>query len=103
MHSPLPTRRTRPRLQPAPRLRPPTAPRRVHLGTSIKLNTTVNGLDQYHQISDVEVPFRGSPGHLLKDAKDQPDTMASSLAGHKGYIIELEAHAPGAGATGIQN
>ena len=67
-----------------------------------QLNTTVNGLDQYHQISDVEVPFRGGSPVISKDAKDQLDTMASSLAGHKGYIIELEAHAPGAGATGIQ-
>jgi outer membrane protein OmpA-like peptidoglycan-associated protein len=67
-----------------------------------QLNTTVNGLDQYHQISDVEVPFRGGSPVISKDAKDQLDTMATSLAGHKGYIIELEAHAPGAGSTGIQ-
>jgi outer membrane protein OmpA-like peptidoglycan-associated protein len=68
-----------------------------------QLNSTVNGLDQYHQISDVEVPFRGGSPVISKEAKDQLDTMAASLAGHKGYIIELESHAPGAGATGIQN
>ncbi len=67
-----------------------------------KLNTTVNGLDQYHQISDLEVPFRGSSAVLSKDAKSQLDTLAASLTGHQGYIVEMDARAPGAGATGIQ-
>jgi len=66
-----------------------------------KLNTTVNGLDQYHQISDVDVPLHGAV--LSKDAKAQLDTLATSLAGHQGYIVEIEARAPGAGAVGIQN
>jgi hypothetical protein len=61
------------------------------------INTTVNGQDQYHQISD-----RGN-GILSKDAKAQLDTLATSLAGHKGYIVEIEARAPGAGAVGIQS
>jgi outer membrane protein OmpA-like peptidoglycan-associated protein len=68
-----------------------------------QLNTTVNGLDQYHQISDVDLPFRRGSSVLSKDARGQLDTMASSLAGHAGYIIEIEAHAPGAGAAGISN
>jgi hypothetical protein len=66
-----------------------------------QINTTVNGLDQYHQMSDLDIAFRGN-GLLSKDAKGQLDTLASSLTGHQGYIIEIEAHAPGAGATGIQ-
>jgi outer membrane protein OmpA-like peptidoglycan-associated protein len=68
-----------------------------------KLDTTVKGLDQYHQISDVDVPFHRGSSVLSKDARGQLDTMASSLAGHAGYIIEIEAHSPGAGAVGIQN
>jgi outer membrane protein OmpA-like peptidoglycan-associated protein len=67
------------------------------------LNTTVNGLDTYKPINDVEVPFRGGSPVLSKDAKDQLDQMATSLSGHKGYIIEIEAHAPGAGAAGISS
>ncbi len=66
-----------------------------------QLNTTVNGLDQYHQISDVDVPFRGGSPVISKAAKEQLDTMAANLAGHQGYIIEIESHSPGAGATGI--
>jgi hypothetical protein len=68
-----------------------------------RLNTTVNGLDQYHQISDVDLPFHRGSNMLSKDAKGQLDGMASSLAGHAGYIIEIEARSPGAGAAGIQN
>lgn len=68
-----------------------------------RLNTTVNGLDQYHQISDVDLPFHKGSNMLSKDAKGQLDGMASSLAGHAGYIIEIEARSPGAGAVGIQN
>jgi outer membrane protein OmpA-like peptidoglycan-associated protein len=65
------------------------------------LNTTVSGLDNYKPISDVEVPFKGGSPVLSKAAKEQLDQMATSLSGHQGYIIEIEAHSPGAGASGI--
>jgi outer membrane protein OmpA-like peptidoglycan-associated protein len=65
------------------------------------LNTTVNGLDSYKPISDVEVPFHSGSPMLSKDAKAKLDDMAKSLEGHQGYIIEIEARSPGAGATGI--
>lgn len=68
-----------------------------------QLNTTVNGLDTYKSISDVEVPFKGGNPVLSKDAKQQLDEMAKSLEGHQGYIIEIESHSPSAGATGIAN
>ena len=67
------------------------------------LNTTVNGLDTYKPISDVEVPFRGGNPVLSKDAKAKLDDMAKSLEGHQGYIIEIEARSPGAGTAGIAN
>jgi outer membrane protein OmpA-like peptidoglycan-associated protein len=65
------------------------------------LNTTVSGLDNYKPISDVEVPFRAGNPMLSKDAKAKLDDMAKSLEGHQGYIIEIEARSPGAGAAGI--
>ncbi|WP_348265058.1 OmpA family protein [Telmatobacter sp. DSM 110680] len=65
------------------------------------LNTTVAGLDSYKPISDVEVPFRTGSPVLSKDAKAKLDDMAKSLEGHQGYIIEIEARSPGAGAAGI--
>ncbi|MGB6193130.1 MAG: OmpA family protein [Terracidiphilus sp.] len=67
-----------------------------------QLNTTVNGLDQYHQISDIDVPFRGGSPVLSEAARGQLDTLAANLAGHQGYIIEMEARSPAAGAAGIQ-
>jgi outer membrane protein OmpA-like peptidoglycan-associated protein len=72
-------------------------------GRMDQLNTTVNGLDTYKPISDVEVPFKGGSPVLSKDAKAQLDEMAKSLEGHQGYVIELEAHSPSAGAAGIAN
>jgi len=65
------------------------------------LNTTVNGLDTYKPITDVEVPFRGGSPMLSKDAKAQLDDMAKNLEGHQGYIIEIEARSPAAGSAGI--
>jgi outer membrane protein OmpA-like peptidoglycan-associated protein len=65
------------------------------------LNTTVSGLDSYKPISDVSVPFRGGSPMLSKDAKSKLDDMAKSLEGHQGYIIEIEARSPAAGAAGI--
>ncbi len=68
-----------------------------------QLHTTINGLDQYKQISDLDVAFHGGTAIVSKTAKGQLDDLATNLAGHQGYIIEIEAHAPGAGAVGIQN
>ncbi|HTX76954.1 MAG TPA: OmpA family protein, partial [Terracidiphilus sp.] len=68
-----------------------------------QINTTVNGLDQYHQVSDMDVAFRGGSSMLSKDAQGQLDQLVSSVNGKQGYIIEVEAHAPGHGAVGISN
>ena len=68
-----------------------------------RLNTEVSNLDQYKQISDVEIPFRGGSPVLTEDARGQLDQIAANLAGQHGYIIEMEARAPGAGSAGIQS
>ena len=68
-----------------------------------QLNTTVHGLDQYHQVTEADVAFRGGSPVLSADAKKQLDDLAASLAGHQGYILELDAHSPAHGAAGIQN
>ncbi|MDR3749883.1 MAG: flagellar motor protein MotB [Terracidiphilus sp.] len=68
-----------------------------------QLNATVSGLDQYRQINMVEVTFRTATPVLSAAARTQLDGLAASLAGHQGYILELEAHSPAAGSTGIQN
>jgi len=68
-----------------------------------QLNGTVTGLDQYHQIGEVEVAFHGGQPILSKDARGQLDDLAASVTGHQGYILEMEAHSPAAGSAGIQS
>jgi len=68
-----------------------------------KLNSTVGGLDRYSQIDEVEVAFRSGQPILSAAARKQLDAMAASLTGRQGYILEIEAHAPGTGSAGIQN
>jgi outer membrane protein OmpA-like peptidoglycan-associated protein len=68
-----------------------------------QINTTVQGLDQYRQVSEVEVPFKGGSPILTDAAKDQLNQLVSSVTGHMGYIIEVEAHSPGRGSVGIQS
>lgn len=68
-----------------------------------QIHTTVNGLDQYKPISEVDVPFRGGSPILSSTAKEQLDQVISSVNGHQGYIIEVEARSPQHGAAGIQH
>jgi outer membrane protein OmpA-like peptidoglycan-associated protein len=68
-----------------------------------QINTKVNGLDQYRQVSEIEVPFRSGSTVLSSTAQNQLDQLVESVNGRQGYIIELEAHSPGRGSVGIQN
>jgi len=68
-----------------------------------RLNSTVAGLDQYRPSTEVEVAFHGVEPVLSAAARKQLDDLATSLNGHQGYILEVEAHAPGAGSAGIQS
>jgi hypothetical protein len=66
------------------------------------INTTVSGLDQYHQITDLEVTFRRGTQNLSDDSKQKLDQLAAGLTGREGYILEMEANSPGAGSVGLQ-
>jgi outer membrane protein OmpA-like peptidoglycan-associated protein len=68
-----------------------------------RLNTTVNGLDQYHQATEVEIAFHGAQPILRPAARKQLDDFASNLTGRKGYIVEVEGYSPLAGNNGIQS
>lgn len=68
-----------------------------------QIKTTVNGLDQYKQVTDVNIAFRGGSPVLSADAKKQLDDLAAGVTGQNGYILEMEAHSPYRGATGIQS
>ena len=68
-----------------------------------RLNTTVSGLDQYKQVSSIDVNFRGESPVLTEAARQQLDSLAASLAGHEGYILQIAAHSPAGGAYGMQS
>ena len=68
-----------------------------------QINTKVAGLDQYKPVSEVDVPFKGGSPVLSTAAKEQLDQVVTSVNGRQGYIIEVEAHSPNHGVTGIQN
>ena len=68
-----------------------------------QLHTTVNGIDTYKPINEVDVPFKRGSTVLSEDAKQQLDQLATSLKDHKGYVVEIEGHSPARGVVGIQN
>jgi outer membrane protein OmpA-like peptidoglycan-associated protein len=68
-----------------------------------QLNSTVSGLDKYHQVTDVDITFRAGNPVLSADAKKTLDDLAMGVTGQDGYILELEAHSPHTGSTGIQS
>ncbi|MFP5275493.1 MAG: hypothetical protein ACLGPM_00135 [Acidobacteriota bacterium] len=67
-----------------------------------QINQTVNGLDQYHQVSIIEVKFHPGSMRMMADSQQQLDQLAASLTGKDGYILEMDAQAPGNGNLGIQ-
>jgi outer membrane protein OmpA-like peptidoglycan-associated protein len=68
-----------------------------------QLGTTVSGLDQYHQANQLDVAFRHGQPILSAAARKQLDAFAANLAGHQGYVLEIEGHSPQASTAGIQN
>jgi len=68
-----------------------------------QLNSTVEGLDQYRQSTDIEVAFRGGQPVLSAAARKQLDAFAVNLTGRQGYVLEIEGHSPLASTAGIQS
>ena len=48
-----------------------------------QLNTTVSGLDKYHQVTDIDVTFHAGNPVLSADAKKQLDDLAAGVTGQK--------------------
>jgi outer membrane protein OmpA-like peptidoglycan-associated protein len=56
------------------------------------LGHTVGNLDQYQTVSQTSVPFASGRTALGPKAKGDLDSFATSLAGEKGYIIEVQGY-----------
>ena len=68
-----------------------------------QMDSTIDGLDQYRAVSTTQLEFHGSQPILSASARKQLDDLAASLKGRQGYILEIEARAPGAGSLGIKS
>ena len=68
-----------------------------------QLNGTVQGLDQYKQVTEAEVKFRAGSPILSAEAKEDLDKLAAGVDGQHGYIFDIESHSPLAGSAGIQS
>ena len=67
------------------------------------LNGTVNGLDQYKPVTELDIAFRSGQPILSAAARKQLDDFATTLTTQKGYILDVEAHSPLSGSAGIQS
>jgi outer membrane protein OmpA-like peptidoglycan-associated protein len=67
------------------------------------LTTTVNGLDMYDEKGAVDIAFRGGQPVLSAEARKRLDDLAAKVNGQAGYLLELEAHSPASGTTGMEN
>ena len=67
------------------------------------LSTTVNGLDLYVEKSTVYIAFRSGQPILSAEARKRLDDLAAKVGGQAGYILELEAHSPASGSSGIEH
>jgi outer membrane protein OmpA-like peptidoglycan-associated protein len=56
------------------------------------LNTTVGNLDQYQTVSSTSVKFAAGRTALGPTGKSDLDALATTLAGEKGYIIEVQGY-----------
>jgi len=68
-----------------------------------QLNSTVNGIDQYKSITDLDVSFRAGTAVLTSDSRQKLDQLAAGLTGRNGYILEMEAHSPASGSVGVSS
>lgn len=66
-----------------------------------QLDTTVNNLDQYHQVNVLEIRFRPGQRILNERAKDALSQLASQVQGQKGYILEITGYSHLRGQSGI--
>jgi len=67
------------------------------------VETVVGNIDQYKASNQTEILFRPGQTMLSKNAKDALDTMAASVKGQRGYIIEVQGFSSGKAQSAITN
>lgn len=67
------------------------------------VNTRLQNVDQYQLAQTAELQFRPGRAQLSPPAQQQLDGFLNGLENQKGYIVEVEATAPGRGLTAMEN
>lgn len=67
------------------------------------VNTKLQNADQYQVAQTAELRFRPGRARLSDSAQQQLDSFLNGLDNQKGYLIEVEATAPGRGLAAMEN
>jgi|HubBroStandDraft_4_1064222.scaffolds.fasta_scaffold171300_1 outer membrane protein OmpA-like peptidoglycan-associated protein len=68
-----------------------------------QLGQTVNGLDQYHPVTNTDIQFRAGQTVLNAKAKDALDQVVTQMQGQKGYVVEVAGYSKSHGTVGLEN
>jgi outer membrane protein OmpA-like peptidoglycan-associated protein len=68
-----------------------------------QLGETVNGLDQYHPITNTDIRFRPGQTVLNAKAKDALDQIVTQMQNQKGYVVEVQGYSRSHGMAGIES
>ena len=66
-----------------------------------KVETVVDGLDQYKAGTQTVIQYRPGQTALSKDAKQSLDEMATQLKDQRGYVVEVHGYSSGSGQAAI--
>ena len=66
-----------------------------------KVETVVDGLDQYKAGTQTVIQYRPGQTALSKDAKQSLDEMAAQLKDQRGYVVEVHGYSSGSGQAAI--
>jgi outer membrane protein OmpA-like peptidoglycan-associated protein len=66
-----------------------------------KVETVVDGLDQYKAGTQTVIQYRPGQTVLSKDAKQSLDEMATQLKDQHGYVVEVHGYSSGSGQAAI--
>jgi outer membrane protein OmpA-like peptidoglycan-associated protein len=66
-----------------------------------KVETVVDGLDQYKAGAQTVIQYRPGQTVLSKDAKQSLDEMATQLKDQRGYVVEVHGYSSGTGQAAI--
>ncbi|PYX44898.1 MAG: hypothetical protein DMG83_11865 [Acidobacteria bacterium] len=66
-----------------------------------KVETVVDGLDQYKAGTQTVIQYRPGQTVLSKDAKQSLDEMATQLKDQRGYVVEVHGYSSGSGQAAI--